>query len=76
MPINKGQAFVDKDVFIDYSFEEVKFRWDHKEKKIYVRFYGKEESPNPVPYDNRLFNEALLSGEEISSEQYLGLTNE
>lgn len=70
MPVNKGQLFSDGDVYIDYPFEEVMYRWDHQQKKIYVRFYGKVENPKPVPHDNRLFNDALLSGDQITREQY------
>jgi len=33
MAINKGETFVNRDVYIDYSFETVMYRWDHKEKK-------------------------------------------
>ncbi|MBA5607389.1 hypothetical protein H3H36_18695 [Duganella sp. FT3S] len=70
MPIDKGERFTREDIFVDYFIEEVMFRWDHVTKKIYVRFYGKDESLHPVPYDNRLFNDALLGGDEISREEY------
>jgi len=71
MAINKGELFNKKDVYIDYPFEDVMYRWDHVEEKIYVKFYGKDESENTVTFDNRLFNEALLSGNEISRDEYL-----
>jgi len=70
MAINKGQFFAMNDVFIDYAFEEVMYRWDHTTQKIYVRFYGEDESPEPISHDNRLFNDAILSGDAISREQY------
>jgi hypothetical protein len=70
MAIDKGRIFSDRDVYIDYPFEEVMFHWDHVEQKVYVRFHGKAENRDPVPHDNRLFNDALLSGSEISPEQY------
>lgn len=70
MAIHKGTLFAVGDVFIDYPFEMVMFRWDSAEKKIYKKFYGKKETPEPVPYDNRLFNEALLSGREMTRDQY------
>lgn len=69
MGINKGAKFAN-DVFVDYPFEEVKFRWDHFHKKIYRRFYGKQECTEPVPHDNRLFNDALLYGDEIDRQAY------
>jgi len=70
MPINKGKIFADRDVYINYPFEEVMFRWDHIEQKVYIRFYGKAERRDPILHDSRLFNEALLSGNEISREEY------
>lgn len=70
MPLNKGERFAREDIFIDYPMEEVMFRWDHVLKKIYVRFYGTQERDEPVPHDNRLFNDALLGGDEITREEY------
>lgn len=71
MAIEKGDAFKNKDVFIDYPFEEVMYRWDNSSKEIYVKFYGRSESNNTVSPDNRLFNEALQSGVEIDQKEYL-----
>jgi len=70
MPIEKGEIFRVRDVFIDYPFEDVMFRWSHSEKRIFRKFYGAEESRDSVPHDNGLFNQALLGGEEITREQY------
>jgi len=70
MAINKGEIFAKKDVYIDYPFEEAMYRWDHKTEKVYVKFYGEGEKTDPVPHDNRLFNEAILSGEEITQDEY------
>jgi len=55
MGIQKGETFVGRDVFVDYSFEEVMFRWDHVNKLIYRKFYGSPEGAEPVPHDNKLF---------------------
>jgi len=70
MPVEKGDIFAKRDVFVDYPFEEVMYRWDHKEKKSYRKFYGEAELPEPVPHDNGMYNEALLSGDEISETAY------
>ena len=70
MAIDKGELFAQQDVYIDYPFEEVMYRWDHEAKRIYVKFYGKAESSSPISYDNRLFNDALLSGRQVSREIY------
>ena len=71
MGIQKGEAFRDRDVFVDFPFEEVMFRWDHVTKLIFRRFYGEAEQTNPVPHDNNLFNEALRFGEETTRERYM-----
>lgn len=71
MPLQKGERFAQQDVYIDYPFEEVTYRWDHRNRLVFVRFYANPESPQPVPPHNRLFNDALLYGDEISAEQYL-----
>lgn len=70
MGINKGELFVQRDVYVDYPFEEVMYRWDHKAEKIYVKFYGENEKTEAIPHDNKLFNDALLSGHEITQEEY------
>lgn len=70
MAISKGPVFDERDVFVDYDYESVMFRWDHVKRLIYRAFYGEPEHPEPVPHDNRLFNDALLFGEEISRDEY------
>ena len=70
MPISKGELFSKQDVYINYDFEEVMYRWDHKSQLIYVKFYGEKESSNLIPHNNRLFNDALLYGEQITKEEY------
>jgi hypothetical protein len=70
MPLNKGGLFAAGDVFIDYPYESVMFRWDHSSEQIFSRFYGEEESAAPVAHDQRLFNDAILFGHEITSKEY------
>jgi hypothetical protein len=70
MGVGKGPFFDERDVFVDYAFEQVMFRWDHVTKKIYKRFYGESEKAKPVSHDNRLYNDALRFGDEITREQY------
>lgn len=71
MGINKGERFNREDVFVDYPYETVMFRWDFKEKKIYRKFYGEAESIESVPHENKLFNESLRFGDEITATEYL-----
>ena len=71
MPIEKGSQFKERDIFVDYPFEEVMFRWDHLQQQAFRKFYGMPEGKDPVPHENRLFNDALLYGSAISKEQYM-----
>ncbi|RLU03620.1 MAG: hypothetical protein D9N11_03230 [Ketobacter sp.] len=70
MAIRTGEYLNTKDVYIDYPFEDVMFRRMSEDGAIYRKFYGEEESADPISADNRLFNEALLSGSEITQEEY------
>jgi hypothetical protein len=70
MAIKSGEYLNTKDVYVDYSFEEVMFRRMKKDGAIYRKFYGEKESLELISHDNRLFNDALLYGEEITKEEY------
>jgi hypothetical protein len=71
MPIEKGPRFAQGDLYVDYPFEDVMYRWDHLKQQVFVKFDGQAESPEPVPHDNRLFNDSLLFGDEINQAAYL-----
>jgi hypothetical protein len=68
-PIGKGSHFKERDIYIDYYFEEVLFRSDMATGKIFQKFYGKNVEVE-VENNTRLFNESLLSGIEISKLEY------
>lgn len=70
MAIKTGEYLNTKNVYIDYPFEEVMFRRMKKNGAIYRKFYREEESSELMSHDNRLFNDALLSGDEITQEDY------
>jgi hypothetical protein len=70
MAIKTGEYLNAKDVYIDYPFEEVMFRRMKSNGRIYRKFYGEEEAKDKINYDNKLYNEALLSGNEITKEEY------
>ncbi|MFY1665690.1 hypothetical protein [Pseudomonas sp. Pseu.R1] len=70
MGIKDLSAFASRDVYLDYDFEEVTYRWDHLTQTAYVRFYGADESARPVSTDNRLYNDAVLYGREITKDEY------
>ncbi|MFJ3485584.1 hypothetical protein ACIPL1_19660 [Pseudomonas sp. NPDC090202] len=70
MGVSKGERFATEDIFVDYPFEEVTYRWDHMSQQVFVRFYGEQESRDPISHENNLFNESLRHGEEITREEY------
>jgi hypothetical protein len=56
------------DVYIDYPFEDMKFRFDKATNKVFVRFYGKPEVE--IDQSDVHFNEAIQAGKVITKEQY------
>ena len=70
MAIKTGEYLNTKEIYIDYPFEEVMFRRNHKNGSVYRKFYGEKESVEPIPHNNKLYNDALLSGNEITHDKY------
>ncbi len=68
-PPNKGPEYAVRDVYVYDEFEEVKFRWDHLNRKVYCKFCD-DNVEFLTNHDNKLYNDAILSGEEITKEQY------
>ena len=71
MVIIRSERFKNEDIYIDYPYEDIMFRWDHIDKLIYKKFYCQKEYPEPVPHDSELYNEARRFGKEITREQYI-----
>ena len=63
------ESLRDRDVFFDYDFEEALFRFDHRAKTFFCKLYG-QPSEVEIPHDDRLVNEALRFGEEVSEALY------
>lgn len=63
-------AFQQGDVYIDYPFEDAKFRYDHATSDVFGRFNNGDEVA--VGYPNDLFRDAMRSGIQIDREQYFG----
>jgi len=70
MAIKTGEYLNTKEIYIDYPFEEVMFRRNNKNGSVYRKFYGEKESAEPIPHNNKLYNDALLSGNEITHDEY------
>jgi hypothetical protein len=62
------EAFQDGDVYIDYPFEDAKFRYEKQSGKVFRRFYGAPEVE--IRSDADLYNQAILSGRQITRDEY------
>ncbi|WP_027329265.1 hypothetical protein [Marinimicrobium agarilyticum] len=70
MPLKTGDYLRRGDVYIDYPYEEVMFRTVRVTGAVYRRFYGEKEGHEEIPENNRLFNDTILIGYEITAEEY------
>lgn len=66
--MNILDAMISGDVYIDYPFEEAKFRYDKKAGKVFRKFYGEKEVE--IPHSSVLFHEAISGGKQITKEEY------
>jgi hypothetical protein len=62
------ELFQKGDVFLDYPYEEIKFRFDKATNKVFARRYGKPEVE--IKHSNSHFNEAISAGRVITQAQY------
>ncbi len=62
------QAFIEGDVYIDYPYEDAKFRFERATLKVFRRFYGEPETE--IPHDSELYHEARSGGWQITAEDY------
>ena len=56
------------DVYLDYPFEEMKFRYDKATDKVFARRLGKAEVE--IKQSSSRFNEAISAGTVITREEY------
>ena len=61
-------AFRAGDVYIDFPFEDVKFRYENKTGKVYRRFYGEPEME--IEPSSVLYHDAISAGKIITREEY------
>jgi hypothetical protein len=47
-----SERFRRVDMFVDYDFEDVMFRYDAESRRFFRKFYG-ESHESEVPHDNR-----------------------
>lgn len=56
------------DVYLDYEFEDRKYRYEKATNKVFVWCYGKKEVE--TVHSNERFNEAISSARVITKEEY------
>ena len=61
------ETFRRGEAFIDYPFDDAAFRY--KDGKAFAKPYGQPE--RPIPHDHEMFNQAILSGQQITAEEYV-----
>jgi hypothetical protein len=61
-------AFQKGDVYIDYAFEDAKFRYEKQTGRVFRRFLGQSE--DEIRQDSDLYTQAILSGREITRDEY------
>ncbi len=63
------KAFIEGDVYIDYPYEDVKFRFEKETNRVYRRWYGESEEME-IPYHSDLYNQSHSGGWAITREEY------
>jgi hypothetical protein len=61
-------AMAKGDVYIDFPYEEARFRYEKSTGNVFRRFYGQPE--RAIPPSSNLFNEAISAGRLISKDEY------
>jgi hypothetical protein len=62
------EAFERGDIYIDYPYEDAKFRWERGTRRVYRRFYGEPEVE--IDPSSKLYHEAISGGWWIDREEY------
>jgi hypothetical protein len=62
-------AFAVGDVYIDFPYEEVFFRFEKATGKVFRKFYG-ESGEIEIPRDNKLYSEGRIAGSQVSAICY------
>ena len=61
-------AFIAGDVYLDFPYEDAKFRYDKKTGRVFRRFYGQPEEE--ISPSSTLYNDAISAGKLIKRDEY------
>jgi hypothetical protein len=56
------------DLYLDFPYEDAKFRYEQASGKVFRRFYGQPEKE--IPAHSALYHEAMSAGRKTSREEY------
>ncbi len=63
-------AFAAGDVYIDFPYEEVFFRFEKTTGRVFRKFYG-DSTESEVPKSNNLYADARIAGVQVSIDAYI-----
>jgi hypothetical protein len=64
-----GSAFQAGDVYIDFPYEEVMFRYEKGTGKVFRKFYGKTRE-DEIPAESNLYAEGIIAGTQTTLDEY------
>ena len=67
--LDTGDFFTTQDRYLYEPFERAMFFWDHEKQQAFMKLSGWTYT-TPVEQSHRIFNDAILSGIEISKEEF------
>lgn len=67
--LDTGDFFTSQDRYLYEPSEQAMFFWDHKKQQAFMKLRGWTYT-TPVEPSHRIFNDAILSGFQISKEEF------
>jgi hypothetical protein len=67
-PMVAIEEFIKGDVYIDFPYEDVKFRYENRTGRVFRRFYG--EAEKEIVPDSDLYHDAISAGKQITRDEY------
>jgi hypothetical protein len=64
-----GSAFQAGDVYIDFPYEEVMFRYEKDTGKVFRKFYGRT-AEDEISRELKLYAEARIAGTQTTPDEY------
>jgi hypothetical protein len=62
------ELFQKGDVYIDFPYEDLMYRYEFATRKLFCKFYGRQEAE--ILQDSKLFHDAISAGNVTTAEHY------